>query len=115
MFFEYRYLPEDDRHIIDAKIRQTARETVELETIVSYPGLATDPDNEVVGFAKRVAQTNTETKVAFGTEAGFFAGLGIPTVVCGPGSMEGQGHKTRRIHYPRTDRTMRRDDGQNFG
>ncbi|MEL7430062.1 MAG: M20/M25/M40 family metallo-hydrolase, partial [Pseudomonadota bacterium] len=32
-------------------------------------------------------------KVAFGTEAGFFSGLRIPTVVCGPGSMERQGHK----------------------
>jgi acetylornithine deacetylase len=31
--------------------------------------------------------------VAFGTEAGFFSELGIPTVVCGPGSMAGQGHK----------------------
>lgn len=33
------------------------------------------------------------TKVAYGTEAGYFAQLGIPTVVCGPGDMEGQGHK----------------------
>lgn len=34
-----------------------------------------------------------KTKVAFGTEAGFFANAGIPPVVCGPGSMAGQGHK----------------------
>jgi acetylornithine deacetylase len=32
-------------------------------------------------------------KVAFGTEGGLFSSqLGIPTVVCGPGSMD-QGHK----------------------
>ncbi len=31
--------------------------------------------------------------MAFGTEAGFFDELGIPTIVCGPGSMAGQGHK----------------------
>jgi len=30
--------------------------------------------------------------VAFGTEGGLFDGAGIPTVVCGPGSMD-QGHK----------------------
>ena len=27
-------------------------------------------------------------KVAYGTEAGLFQGIGIPTVVCGPGSIE---------------------------
>lgn len=43
----------------------------------------------VVGFALQMAQT----KVAFGTEAGIFDQLDIPTVVCGPGSMEGQGHE----------------------
>ncbi|MNU00677.1 Acetylornithine deacetylase [compost metagenome] len=30
--------------------------------------------------------------VAFGTEGGLFDQAGIPTVVCGPGSMD-QGHK----------------------
>ncbi|RMP64594.1 hypothetical protein ALQ18_04774 [Pseudomonas marginalis pv. marginalis] len=30
--------------------------------------------------------------MAFGTEGGLFDQAGIPTVVCGPGSME-QGHK----------------------
>ena len=47
----------------------------------------------MIAYAQKLAQRNGTTKVAFGTEAGFFDGLGIPTVVCGPGSMEGQGHK----------------------
>ena len=33
------------------------------------------------------------TKLAFGTEAGILAQMGIRAVVCGPGSMDGQGHK----------------------
>jgi acetylornithine deacetylase len=38
--------------------------------------------------------TNTErTRVAFGTEAGILAQMGVPALVCGPGSMAGQGHK----------------------
>jgi acetylornithine deacetylase len=31
-------------------------------------------------------------KVAFGTEAGLFEAAGIPTIVCGPGSID-QAHK----------------------
>jgi acetylornithine deacetylase len=33
------------------------------------------------------------TKVPFGTEAGFFAELGLKTVVIGPGDMASDGHK----------------------
>ena len=37
--------------------------------------------------------SNERIKVAFGTEGGLFSSrLGVPTVVCGPGSMA-QGHK----------------------
>ena len=40
-----------------------------------------------------VTGSERRIKVAFGTEGGLFSQkLGIPTVVCGPGSME-QGHK----------------------
>jgi acetylornithine deacetylase len=53
--------------------------------------IATDAD--AVQRVAALCGTSDLTKVSFGTEAGFFAGLGIPTVVCGPGSMEGQGHK----------------------
>jgi acetylornithine deacetylase len=66
---------------------------IEIIQTAAYPGLDTAPDAAVTALAQRMADTTGTTKVAFGTEAGFFAGRGIPTVVCGPGSMEGQGHK----------------------
>jgi acetylornithine deacetylase len=47
----------------------------------------------VVNFVKGLTGANGTMKVAFGTEGGLFsARLGIPTVICGPGSMA-QGHK----------------------
>ncbi|XDA97273.1 acetylornithine deacetylase [Sulfitobacter sp. LCG007] len=64
-----------------------------LEEISAYPGLDVGPDEQVVAWAGKLARSPTPIKVAFGTEAGYFAALGIPTVVCGPGDMEGQGHK----------------------
>ena len=47
----------------------------------------------MVNFVKSLTGANGTFKVAFGTEGGLFdARLGIPTVICGPGSMA-QGHK----------------------
>ena len=47
----------------------------------------------MVKFVKSLTGANGTMKVAFGTEGGLFAArLGIPTVICGPGSMA-QGHK----------------------
>jgi acetylornithine deacetylase len=43
-------------------------------------------------LAQRLAREQRTTQVAFGTEAGLFKGAGIPTVVCGPGSIE-QAHQ----------------------
>jgi len=55
--------------------------------------LNTPEDSPVVSFVKSLTGANTTTYVAFGTEGGLFSEkVGIPTVVCGPGSME-QGHK----------------------
>ena len=68
-----------------------------IERYNTYPGLSVAPEAPVVGLAQRLtgglAMGADTTKVAFGTEAGVFAALGVPTIVCGPGSMAGQGHK----------------------
>lgn len=40
----------------------------------------------------KLAGRNRTVTVAYGTEAGHFANAGIPTVVCGPGSID-RAHK----------------------
>ena len=103
--FEIRDVaPDDAGAVLDrlrddaARIASARREAfpdvaARVEVLNSYPGLATPRDVEVVRFVGGLVGSETLSKVAFGTEAGLFSErLGVPTVVCGPGSME-QGHK----------------------
>ena len=67
--------------------------SVHYHELMRYPGLGTPGDAAVVRFVQSLTGANGTIKVAFGTEGGLFsARLGIPTVICGPGSMS-QGHK----------------------
>lgn len=105
LLFEIRNLPEDDpQHLLD-RLREGAdrllvplrsqfpEALINIEVTNQYPPLGTAPDAEVVNFVKSLTGSNATTKVAFGTEGGLFSTrLGVPTVVCGPGSMA-QGHK----------------------
>lgn len=66
---------------------------VHFEVVNEYPGLSTPEDAWAVKFVQSLTGANDCTEVAFGTEAGLFSSvLSIPSVVCGPGSMD-QGHK----------------------
>ena len=66
---------------------------IKVERLWDYPGLGTPLVAEVVRFVKGLTGANGTIKVAFGTEGGLFdQRLGVPTVICGPGSMA-QGHK----------------------
>ena len=91
---EFRHLAEDPPEELLNRIKAAAQRVsarhqarfpvadIAIEALISCPGLDTD------------AKSAGTTKVAFGTEAGYFsAHLSIPTIVCGPGSMAGQGHK----------------------
>ncbi len=101
MLFEVRHVAADDPDAIEARIREAAAAVekefpagrIGIEALNRYPGLDVDAGSKVVSLAREFAGGSGVSKVAFGTEAGFFDGLGIPTVVCGPGSMAGQGHK----------------------
>ena len=77
-----------------SKLRKQFREAdAKFETINQYPSLNTEDCSEVVNFVKALVNTSDTIKVSFGTEGGLFnRQLGIPTVICGPGSMS-QGHK----------------------
>lgn len=83
-----------DAERLIAEARRTISEAdIKIEMFNSYPGLNTDPGADVVAFVRSLRASGRLHKVAFGTEAGLFASkLGVPSVVCGPGSMQ-QGHK----------------------
>ncbi|WP_166417824.1 acetylornithine deacetylase [Cochlodiniinecator piscidefendens] len=103
--FEYRHLPGDSPEMLFAQIKdradrvsakfdaQSGQIGISVDQYNAYPGLDVSPDAHVVNYAQNLVKSNTCTKVPFGTEAGYFHNLGIPTIVCGPGSMDGQGHQ----------------------
>lgn len=56
------------------------------------------PDGSEALLMRQIQPEAAFTKVEYGTEAGYFAGSGLPTIVCGPGSMD-QGHKPDEFIY----------------
>jgi acetylornithine deacetylase len=50
-------------------------------------GLAASEADAIVRWAMQLSNNNTVGKVSYGTEAGLFQQLGVPTVICGPGDI----------------------------
>jgi acetylornithine deacetylase len=102
--FEMRHLPDDDPDaIVDDVKRYAASLLPEMQAVSAQAGIAFEdtntvaalsakPDEEVVQLALALSGANGTGKVSFATEGGFFQKGGIPTVICGPGSIE-QAHK----------------------
>jgi acetylornithine deacetylase len=104
--FEIRNLPAENPAAIVQSLRTYAdvelvgemRKTsdasgIEWQQLVDYPALADEPAAAWLKDLATAAAGNSEVRtLAFGTEGGLFQAIGIPTVVCGPGSIE-QGHK----------------------
>jgi acetylornithine deacetylase len=103
--FEVRALPGfDASHVADELQRYAdsdllprmhavkADTGIRLLPLSAYPGLATPPDSDAARLLAMLSGSAEFGTVAFGTEGGLFNEVGIPTVVCGPGSMD-QGHK----------------------
>ena len=65
---------------------------IETKLEVAVPGLAPDPGSFAETLTLRLAGKNQTQTVPFGTEAGHYQAAGIPTVVCGPGSID-QAHQ----------------------
>jgi acetylornithine deacetylase len=81
-------------HELVREMRETSAESdIEWQQLVEYPALSDEP---AAAWLKQLACTaagnDAVRTLAFGTEGGLFQAIGIPTVVCGPGSIE-QGHK----------------------
>lgn len=56
------------------------------------PPLVPEADSSAEALVRLLTGANTAHAVSFGTEAGLFQEAGIPTVICGPGSID-QAHK----------------------
>lgn len=56
------------------------------------PGLSPEPVPDAETLALKLAEQNSVQAVSYGTEAGHFQNAGVPTIVCGPGSIN-QAHK----------------------
>ena len=103
--FEFRPLPGEDVEALIAELRDFAVSTIlpemravqpqtriDIDDISAAPALDTPADAEVTQLAAALTGENTTMKVAFGTEGGLFSAAGIPTIICGPGSID-QAHK----------------------
>jgi acetylornithine deacetylase len=65
---------------------------IETTMEVDVPPLAAAPGSAAETMALRLTRSNSPIAVSFATEAGHFQGAGLPTLVCGPGSID-QAHK----------------------
>jgi acetylornithine deacetylase len=103
--WEFRAVPDEDAAAIEAGIdrfvssellpgmrRVHPAASVVTERVVAMPAFAPERDSPAEALARRLTGANETSTVAFGTEAGHFQTAGIPTVVCGPGSID-QAHQ----------------------
>lgn len=103
--FEFRHLPEDDPYELFGRVtsfvegellpemkKVNEAASIRFDKISQMPGLNMSDDDELTTFVKQLTGANSTTKVAFGTEAGLFQQADVPTIICGPGSID-QAHK----------------------
>lgn len=103
--WEFRGMPDLDPQEIPQRFERFAQEVAlkrlnrfgnfgKIETVleVSVPGLTPHPGSQAETLGLRLAGKNQTQTVPFATEAGHYQAAGIPTVVCGPGSID-QAHQ----------------------
>lgn len=67
--------------------------TLRWTTLSDTPGLSMSPSSPFVQWLRDISGARSRLgRVAYSTEAGLFQRAGIPTVICGPGSIE-QAHR----------------------
>ncbi len=103
--WEIRHLPSDRFEELLARVDDTAAElqaemrtrapdaTIATEALnTTVPALADDNNAEVLALCRDLLDERPAGAVAYATEAGQFQREGLPTVICGPGSIS-QAHQ----------------------
>jgi acetylornithine deacetylase len=104
-YFEFRNLPSDhpdqilkqiksyvDDNLLPRMRVEYPEASVEIHSLAAVPGLEASPTASITKLIQDLTQQKNILKVAYATEAGLFQQADIPTVICGPGSIE-QAHR----------------------
>lgn len=105
LHFECRHIAQNKHTEIEDKInsfitqdllprmqQEYADARIILNKLAGVPGLNHVDESEVLKLAQMITGDHDVRKVAYATEAGLFQQADIPTIVCGPGSIE-QAHR----------------------
>lgn len=60
---------------------------IDLEWVSQTAGLAAAETDAIVQWAMQLSRNSRAGKVSYGTEAGLFQRMGVPSVICGPGDI----------------------------
>src|ERR1700736_1215223 len=97
--FDMRTLPQASPDALYMEIRTYAAELaremqkvdpesgIDLQWMSQTVGLAAAETDAIVQWAMQLSRNPTVGKVSYGTEAGLFQKMGVPTVICGPGDI----------------------------
>ena len=102
--FDMRTLPNASPEALHREIRDYAatltremqavdeKSGIDLEWLSQTVGLAAAESDAIVQWAMQLSRNKQVGKVSYGTEAGLFQKMGVPTVICGPGDIA-QAHR----------------------
>jgi acetylornithine deacetylase len=97
--FDMRTLPQASPEALYEEIRSYAdalakemrsvdpESGIDLKWVSQTVGLAAAESDAIVQWAMKLSRCATVGKVSYGTEAGLFQKMGVPTVICGPGDI----------------------------
>jgi acetylornithine deacetylase len=73
---------------LEAEMRRSDENSgIDLQWMSQTAGLAAAETDAIVQWAMQLSRNSTVGKVCYGTEAGLFQKMGVPTVICGPGDI----------------------------
>jgi acetylornithine deacetylase len=102
--FDMRTLPNTQPEALYQEIREFAQNLtremravdqdsgIDLEWLSQTVGLAAAETDAIVQWAMQLSRKDQVGKVSYGTEAGLFQKMGVPSVICGPGDIA-QAHR----------------------
>ena len=97
--FDMRTLPQASPDALYQEIRRyaealaaemrgiDANSGIDLQWVSQTVGLAASETDAIVQWAMQLSKNAGVGKVSYGTEAGLFQKMGVPTVICGPGDI----------------------------